>query len=197
MGATTKEVKPLFNYFLHLRCFCKIDILSHINYRKNIMANIFMNIKGINGSATAKGYEGWISLLGLSTGVKRNILSDNVGNMADRTCGISQFNELRIRKVLDAGSNDLFTKSVADKAVPEVEIHICGSSSSAGAYYQLMLNDVIFTQCHTHIYEDMAPFESLKLNFAKIQQTYIQRNNLGKTVSTNRVGYDLATAQSL
>ena len=60
-----------------------------------------------------------------------------------------------------------------------------------------MLNDVIFTQCHTHIYEDMAPFESLKLNFAKIQQTYIQRNNLGKTVSTNRVGYDLATAQSL
>ncbi|MSP53373.1 MAG: hypothetical protein EXR81_03870 [Gammaproteobacteria bacterium] len=115
--------------------------------------------------------------------------------MNDRVNSPPSFKELRIRKTLDASSNALFSKSIGDQATPEVEIHLCDHVNQP--YYKLVLNEVLFTHHHLHAYEGMIPFESLKLNYAKLQQTYIQKDHTGKIVTSDHAGYDLAKTQKL
>ena len=159
------------------------------------MANVYMKVDGVKGSVTAQNYQGWLELMSSSFGLTKHAPM-KVGNMNDRTTSPPEFRELQIYKMLDAGSNALFSKSVSDRATTQVEIHIVDPAKQH-AYYKLVLNDVVFSYYHLHVYEDMLPFESLKLSYAKLQQTYVHQDSMGKLLPPSHAGYDLAKTEKL
>jgi type VI secretion system secreted protein Hcp len=158
------------------------------------MSNIFMKIKGIEGDSSATGYPAWIRLSSVSVKNSRNV-NMKIGKMSDREGNTPKFDEIEITKQLDQASNGLFQKSCQDKAIPEVEIHVCTTDSALSPYFKLLLTDVIIAEHQTHAMADVKPVESLRLSFSKIQRSFIAYDKNKQPQAPNTISYDLATAQ--
>ena len=89
-----------------------------------------MKIDGIDGDATAKGHDKWITLNSVTFGVDKSVVMKN-GIEFDRQVGSPRFQQVEITKKIDVASPYLFEKSCAsDKAFPQVIIHECRGQDS-------------------------------------------------------------------
>ncbi len=158
--------------------------------------SIFMQIKGVKGNVTTKGYEGWIQLRSFDNGVKRNITSQ-VGRVTDREGAKPSFQEIEVTKNIDLSTPALYQDACEGTSIPVVEIHVCSTGAELSPYAKYKLNNVVISRYNEVVLGEEHPFEIIGLNFTKIEKTYISRDSQNKPQSPVTFGYDLETAKKL
>lgn len=159
------------------------------------MANLYMNIPGISGSASAEGFEGWIQIDSLTFGASRNIQT-RPGKVHDRINDWPHLAEVVITKQFDAATNPLLKSACSSKVLPEVDIALCTSGNVPQTYVQYTLTNVIVSDCN-HVVGDLhKPIEELRLNYTKIEVSYFGTDASGESQAPIRNGYDLEAAQA-
>lgn len=161
---------------------------------------VYMQIKGIDGHVTTKGYEKWIELDSIAFNVNRN-LSTTSGNVADRERTKPNLSEITVTKEIDKTTPDIFSAACGTreggKAIDEIKIHVCQTNGdSVKPYYELTLNNVLLSNYSIQgdkKCEGGRPQETLALNYDKIQMNYTQHDEKHSTGSAARAGYDLKT----
>ena len=156
----------------------------------------YIQIDGIKGESTAKGYEGWIEVGSVQWGVGRAISSPAGGN---REASAPSISEITLTKTLDSTSPALFLRAVSGIFnIATVKLHLVtpsGSTNTNTVFYKLTLSDVLVSsQSNSASAGDDRPQESISLNFSKIEVEYLVD---GKTITNGKAGYDLATAKPL
>jgi type VI secretion system secreted protein Hcp len=155
----------------------------------------YIQIDGIKGESTAKGYEGWIEVGSAQWGVGRAISSPAGGN---REASAPSISEISLTKTLDSTSPALFLNAVGGGAPGGVTVKLRLVDTTAGTvFYELTLSNVLVSsQSNSASPGDGRPQESISLNFTKIEVAYIPTDAKGTPGTPVRNGYDLATQKA-
>jgi len=183
-----------------------IEILKQVPYTDlfltqsqqggNAMA-IYIKMDTISGNVTSEGYENWIEAKhvrfpGISTQV-----SNNTGNGYSRITGKPYFGELTVIKQTDNSTTTLFENAHSGKVIGTVEIDFVSTSNPPQAYEKFKLTNVIISHFSKEHHEGGGlPVEFIKLNYTKIEHTYIPRNSANQLQSPQVTGYDIEQATS-
>lgn len=151
----------------------------------------FLKIDGVEGESTAKGHEGEIEVLSWSWGVS-NSASHSTGGGAGS--GKATFQDISITKVLDKSSPQLFLATASGKHYPTATLKAAADTNKDGKldYYVIKLTDVLVSS-----YQQSGasggdkPTESISLNFAKIEITYLPQKPTGSADTSVKAGWDL------
>lgn len=158
----------------------------------------YIQIDGIKGEVTAKGYEGWIEVGSAQWGVSRAISSS--AGVANREASTPSISEITLTKTLDSTSPALFLNAVGGGATPgggTVKLRLVDTTAGT-VFYELTLSNVLVSsQSNSASTGDGRPQESISLNFTKIEMKYIPTDAKGAPGTPVTAGYDLATAKSL
>ena len=158
---------------------------------------IYMNIDGVPGEVTAKGYQNWIEIDSLAFDVERNIRM-RVGKTDSPEKTIPTFSKLELTKKVDKASPLLFEKLCKGRGIPEIKIELCYTDQNLSAYSKYVLSEAIISQYSDMSYaEEGVNIEKLKLSFTKIEKTFIPRDSFNKTESPIISGYNLTKAETL
>lgn len=163
---------------------------------------IYMQIQGINGNVTTKGYENWIELESFDFNVQRK-LNTQPGRVSNREGSKPSVSEVEVNKRLDKSSSLLFGEATVGTAKPTVNIHFVTSGASPQPYLEYTLSNVIVSGHavgHTRALandgteQETYPLEKVNLNFDKIEMKVIPFDKDHKAQSPIPAGYDLNQA---
>ena len=158
---------------------------------------LFMQINGVKGNVTAKGYEGCIDLGNMDIQVGKAISLDR-GRGGARTSGSVQVSEVALSKLADGSSLSLIQNVLGNKAIPEVTIYLVRSGDSLEAHGKYIFHNVLLSHYHESVDGDTGrPMEHLALNFTSFEKTYIPRDSSNKSGSPMTMGYSLSEASLL
>jgi type VI secretion system secreted protein Hcp len=160
------------------------------------MANMYMKITGISGSASAQGYEGWIQIDSLQFNTSRHIQTQ-IGKVHDRINGWPEFAQVVITKQLDDATSALFNSACSAKVLPQVDIAVCTSGASPQTYVQYTLSNVLISDYSHAVNHNNKPIEALYLDYTKIEMSYFGTDQSGQAQAPLRTGYDLQAAEPL
>lgn len=158
---------------------------------------IYMQIQGINGNVTTKGYENWIELESFAFHVHRK-LNTQPGRVSNREGSKPSVSEVDVSKRLDKSSSLLFGEATVGTAKPTVNIHFVTTNASPQPYLEYTFSNVIVSghaieHQHTET-TDNYPLENISLNFDKIEMKVIPFDKNHKAQSPVPAGYDLNQA---
>jgi type VI secretion system secreted protein Hcp len=155
----------------------------------------YIQIEGIKGEVTAKGYEGWIEVGSVQWGVGRAISSPAGG--ANREASAPSLSEISLTKTLDSTSPKLFLNAVGgSENIPIVKLRLVDITAGT-VFYELTLSNVLVSsQSNSASPGDGRPQESISLNFTKIEMAYIPTDAKGAPGTPVRATYDLATQKA-
>ena len=156
----------------------------------------FLKIKGVDGEATAKGYEKSIELYSFSWGASNpTTIGHGTGGGAGKV-SLSSFN---VMKRTDVASATLFTKCCMGEHMPEVLVVL----RKAGGSNPLEYLTYKFTEVYVDSIQwsgssggDDTPSESLSLTFAKVEITYKQQDEKGGAGKTIGAAWDLRSVSA-
>jgi type VI secretion system secreted protein Hcp len=157
-----------------------------------------MKVAGVDGPATATGYQGWVPIDSVEMGISRGIMGGGGG----RSTAAPSVSEARITRVTDSISGALFDLCVSGKVVT-VTIDLCFSDSNKlELIMKYELEGVIFSSMTSSTQQPDASgktpptrSESLSLNFQKVTWHVVELDEKNKPVKTRRTSWDLAKAQ--
>lgn len=157
-----------------------------------------MKVAGVDGPATASGYQGWVPVESIEMGISRGIISSG-GNRGTAAPSVS---ELRVTRATDSASGALFELVVSGKAV-SVTIDACfQDSSKVELIMKYELEGVIFSSATTSTRQPDGTgqpppvrTEALTLNFTKITWHIVELDSKNKPIKTRRTMWDLAQAR--
>ncbi len=141
----------------------------------------FIKIDGIDGESTDDKHHGWIEVLRYGMGVKQTIsvtASSAGGASAER----ADFNEFRIRKLLDKSSPKLALACAAGTHIDEIVVELCRAGSDKVTFMTYTLKNCLISRIVTNSGGDTGaefPAETVKINYAKIKWAYTKQNRLG------------------
>ena len=155
------------------------------------MGNLYMQMPGIAGSVSTQDYQKWIGLSSVSFTSERSIKT-NMGVAQNRDMSMPHFSEVEIVKHLDAASNGLFQALHKGKNLAEVRIHLLadGNNKPLAKY---LLNNVLIAKHEHFLSSEGLPTEVVRLNYTRIEVTYIAQDASGKPLSQTVSSYDLTT----
>ena len=157
---------------------------------------IYMHVEGLNGDVTAEGHNGWISVSSVDFKATR-FIKTQVGKTVDRHNSVPRFSEVTIYKRLDSGTTNLFQALCENEVMDKIQIDVCGSGKSLDPFVNYTLYDVAVSE-HRHIIIDGSiPTEEVKLNYTKMEISYIGNDRTHTSKSPMRIGYDLEKAELL
>lgn len=137
----------------------------------------FMHVDGgtlgtIDGEATEKGHEKWITLSGYDADATAPTTSAGGGGGAGKV----QFKEIVITKPIDKSTPKLFEALVTGRHLPAVQIDFVKPDGAGGdeVFYSVKLNTVIVTGVHQSDAGKAGghTLEQVSLDFQKIEITY-------------------------
>lgn len=156
----------------------------------------FLKIKGVDGEATAKGYEKSIELYSFSWGASN---PTTIGMGSGGGAGKVSLSSFNIMKRTDVASAPLFTKCCTGDHMPEVTVVLRKAGGSSPLEY--------LTYKFTEVYVDSiqwsgssggddTPSESVSLTFAKVEITYKSQDEKGGAKTTIGAAWDLRTVSA-
>ncbi len=157
---------------------------------------IYMQFPNATGGATANGYQGWIELTSLAFGMDRPTDS-RVGSSGYSATGKLQVHNITISKPTDGASPQLTIAAL--QGTFDKTVNIAFTTTSQGGMVKFMsyqLTNCGISSAHTSAGQDGMPSESYSLSFGKIQFTFDNMDQSGKS-SPTITGYNLETAQSM
>jgi len=151
-------------------------------------ADLFVQVAGEKGEATAKGFEGWIQAQSFSYGVSQSGASTRAGGGG---AGKATLTDLTITKLVDRTSPVLFTAAATGKRYPTVAVHVtAGGERGQTAFYRILLSDVLVSSVQVSGSGSDRPSESVTFNFAKIEIEYVITGEKGEKTSPIKGGFD-------
>lgn len=157
---------------------------------------IYMKVDGINGNVTAAGHEKWIEINSMSFGIGRGINTPSAGRESNREASIASISEIQVSKIMDETTPLIFIEACIGVA-KKVEIHLCRTGDKIQSFMEYILNNVLISSYSVQASGDGDPYESLSLNFDKIEMKYIPYDDQHKPGSPIPAGYDLVKAQKV
>jgi len=190
--------KPQGEILSNSRFLC---LLIYLKPKERDTMAIYMQIPGINGDVSTKGYENWIELESFDFNVQRK-LNTQPGRVSNREGSKPSVSEVSVRKRLDKASSLLFGEATVGTAKPTVKIHFITTSASPSPYLEYTLSNVIISGHHvSHTCvttkektEEAYPQEDVNLNFDKVEMKVIPFDKNHKAQSPIPAGYDLNQA---
>lgn len=171
--------------------------------------SIYLEIPGIKGSVTKKGYEDLIEISKFSWGLARSIKTRS-GHIKNRESGSPDIKEVRIEKLLDPSSVLLFGQAAYGKALPEVKIYASETGEDNPEFLRFTLRNVIISGYHIEgesqntleaddkeAENSSTPTEVLTLNFDKIEMKYTPFDSEHNAQAPIHAGFDLETAEKV
>lgn len=159
---------------------------------------LYMKIDGIDGNATAPGYEKWIPILSFGFGMGRRIVNAVPGKTKDREGTILSLSEVTVSKTVDVATTAL-VRAVLENTAKSVKIVLAKSLDevSAGKNYSVeyVLKEVLVSGYSVQTGSGGPPVENIVFNFGALNITYTPYEKDQKPGSPLHVGYDLATAK--
>ncbi len=156
---------------------------------------IYMQISGIPGNATAKGYENWIQLSSLHHFATRSVHNE-VGAAKNRGIGVPRLGEIEIVKNLDAATPLLFQRFCAGSSISTVKIDLVSTDEQLQPYLEYTLSNVIISSITNHA-TGGAPYSVITLNYTKIEEKFTAHDGSGVAQSPIVAGYNLETAEQI
>ncbi|MFL0809007.1 MAG: type VI secretion system tube protein Hcp [Agarilytica sp.] len=154
---------------------------------------IFIEYEGIEGNATAKGYEKHIRVDSLQFGVGRGITMEP-GNLANREATRPSLSEVTFTHKTDNSATALFKESVSGSQGKKVTIKFVQTGADKLVEYMTYtLTDVLVSGYSISADGDNDPLESISLSYAKIEVRYHDYDKTNKGASPQTVFYDLET----
>lgn len=132
---------------------------------------MYMQIPGIEGTVSAKGFKNWITVDTLDFAAGRNV-ETLAGQTTARIKTKTHASEIVITKSLDKSSPLIFTEACVGKAIPEIKLALCHTGDSLTPYMQYTLYDVFISQYKVLAVADEQPIEWLSLNFSRMESRY-------------------------
>jgi type VI secretion system secreted protein Hcp len=153
-----------------------------------------MEVEGVEGSVTAKGYEKWIALESINFAVQR-YASMEVGDLSNRNAALPNFSEISVTKQTENATYGLLHEVVlADKAKPKIKIAVVEPGKEPVEYILYTLGDVIFSGYSMSAGADGRPHESINISYAKIEIAFTTHDKANEGGGVPRIPYDLAKA---
>jgi len=148
----------------------------------------YLRIDGVQGGATARGYEGWIEVTGLEWGLS----NPSATEIAGRTMGQADFNPVIITKPLDKATPLLAQACAAARHYREVQLVFFtpGATTPSGS---VNLNDVTIIETVVSGGQAAALDETLALGFSRIEWTFLDIDPAtGRPRGEVKAGWDVA-----
>ncbi len=156
--------------------------------------SIYLKFTGIDGEATASGYEKQINIASFQFGVGRGI-STQVGAGQKREASHASVSEITLTKTLDSSSTKLLKAATIDRAGVDAVITFVTTGDTAQAYLTYTLTDTLVSGYSISSGGDR-PMETFSLNFTKFETSYTGTGEDNKATGPARFGYDLSTAKA-
>lgn len=157
---------------------------------------IFMHFEGIEGNATAKGYEKWIEVNSFQFGSGRGI-STPTGGAENREASAPSISEVVVTKPMDKASPKLFEAGLVGNHGKVVKIVMTRTGKELSELCMYKFENTLVSGYTVSSSGDGAPSESLSLNFTKFEYSYTGSDVAGKDASKMKVGYDIGKATTM
>jgi len=158
---------------------------------------ILLDYEGIEGNATAEGYEKHIRVDSLQFGVGRGI-SMEPGNLANREATRPSLSEVTFTHKTDNSATALFKEAVTGSSGKKVVVKFVQTGTdSLVEFMNYTLYDVLVSGYSISAGDSGDPIESVSLSYSKIEVKYNDFDKANKSASPQVVGYDLETAKPL
>ncbi len=152
---------------------------------------IFIEYEGIEGNATAEGYEKHIRVDSLQFGVGRGITMEP-GNVANRESTRPSLSEVTFTHKADNSATALFKEAVTGSSGKTVTIKFVQTGADKLVEYMTyILTDVLVSGYSISAAGDEDPDETISLSYSKIEVCYHDYDQSNKGASPQRCGYDL------
>ena len=154
----------------------------------------FIKLTGIDGEATAKGFEKQIEIYSFSWGASNptSVGSGSTGLSVGKV-SISSFN---IMKKTETSSAKLFAHCCSGKHIAKAEVSLRKAAGDAGqsVFLKYTFTDVMVesVQWSGSSGGDETPTESVSLAFAKVEIEYSSQDAKGKLTKAGQASWDIA-----
>jgi type VI secretion system secreted protein Hcp len=155
----------------------------------------FIDLEGIPGEATAKGFEKKIAIQSFSWGASAPVtIGASTGGMSASRVSISSFN---VMKQTDVASPKLFKATCTGEHIPTMTVSIRKQTGAGGQdvflvykFEEVMIESVQWSGSSGG---DDTPSESVSFAFGKVTLEYKMQGKDGKLVAGTPVVFDLTT----
>lgn len=154
----------------------------------------YLKIEGIDGEATAKGYEKWIQVLEYRSGLRQHG-GGSASGTATHSGGRADFEQFEVTKLIDKSSPKLALYCANSDTIGTVTMAVCKSSGGKQKFMEYKLSKTtIMLVAASGSSGDKAekPTETIRFRFDKIEWGYVQFDDNGKSQGEVKAGWDAA-----
>lgn len=159
-----------------------------------MQANIYLDYEGIKGDVTASRYKDLITVNKLSFGVIRDITS-YTGTSMDREASATKMKELKITKLQDKASTDLFREATIGKGKKAV-FYITRQGEEIEEIMKIELKDAMISN-YRFAAAGSRPQEALTLSYTEMTMTVTPTDDTNSMTAPLVYGFSSATGMRL
>ncbi len=153
--------------------------------------SIYMQVEGVQGSVTAKGFEQWIELNSFHFSTSRNI-SMEAGNASNRNHGRPSISEIVVTKNLEQASFGLLQEALRGDKGKKITIRVVEvAQDKLREYVSYELEDTLLSS-YSIASGGGIPSETISLSYSKITASFTATDKSNKSSQPARVVYDVA-----
>ncbi|OUS31870.1 hemolysin-coregulated protein [Gammaproteobacteria bacterium 45_16_T64] len=156
---------------------------------------IYLEFEGIEGNATATGYEKMIDVTSFNWGVGRAI-TQTAGRMANREASRPSISEITLTKATDKSTPLLIQESTVGTKGKKVLIHfVTTGGDQLEEFLTYTLEDTLISSFSIGASSDGEPGETISLSFSQFEVAFTEAGETNARSGKGRFGYDIALAK--
>lgn len=158
--------------------------------------DMFLDIKECPGESSKKGHEGQIDIVSFSFGAVQSGSFARGG--AGGGAGKAEFQDISIVKEVDKSSPKLFQACAAGTHFATANIFVRKAGDKPLEYYKIELKDLIVSSVNNSgAASGDSVMESITMNCAVINFTYVEQDAKGGAGKTVTAGYDVRLGEKV
>lgn len=149
----------------------------------------FIKIDGIEGESTDSKHSGWIELTGCDMEINQTI-SETASSAGGAGAEKADFSDFSFSKLVDKSTPKLAQACAAGTHFDKIVVELCRAGTEKIKFMEIRMAESIISHISLSASGEF-PFESIGLNYGKIQWTYIKQNRQGGGMAGNvSAGWD-------
>jgi type VI secretion system secreted protein Hcp len=158
--------------------------------------DMFLEIKEVPGESMKKGHEGQIDIVSFSFGAVQHGSFARGG--AGGGSGKAEFQDISIVKEVDKSSPKLFQACAAGTHFPKATVFVRKAGDKPLEYYKVELKDLMVSSVqNSGSSSGDTVMESITLNCAVINFTYVEQDAKGGAGKTVTAGFDVRAGEKV
>ncbi|HEX8365224.1 MAG TPA: type VI secretion system tube protein Hcp [Allosphingosinicella sp.] len=158
--------------------------------------DMFLEIRECPGESSKKGHEGQIDIASFSFGASQSGSFARGG--AGGGSGKAEFQDISVVKEVDKSSPKLFQACAAGTHFPKATIYVRKAGDRPLEYYKVEMQDLIVSSVqNSGSSSGDSVMESVTMNCAVINFTYVEQDAKGGAGRTVTAGFDVRSGQKV